>query len=91
MLAVTALSALLGAAPGVAVFESGQGGYHTYRIPSMLRMPHSGTLLLFAEGRKDSGADHGGLGRCPSLAGTVRRAAVPWPGLAKRNLPPRVS
>ena len=41
-----------------AVFVSGTEGYHTFRIPSMLRM-ESGALLVFAEGRKLSAADHG--------------------------------
>ena len=35
-----------------AVFVSGQGGYHTYRIPSLIATG-KGTLLAFCEGRKD--------------------------------------
>ena len=38
-------------------FVSGEDGYHTYRIPSLARLP-TGELLLFAEGRKLSSADH---------------------------------
>ena len=38
-------------------FVSGTDGYHTFRIPSLLRLS-SGDLLLFAEGRKLSSADH---------------------------------
>jgi sialidase-1 len=39
------------------VFQGGTEGYHTYRIPSLLRMD-SGVLLVFAEGRGQL-ADHG--------------------------------
>ncbi len=42
----------------VDVFVSGEGGYHTYRIPALLRTPN-GTLLAFTEGRKTSRADLG--------------------------------
>lgn len=42
------------------VFESGQGGYHTYRIPSLL-VTAKGTLLAFAEGRKGGRADFGDI------------------------------
>eukprot|EP00041_Stephanoeca_diplocostata_P011437 m.189871 g.189871 ORF g.189871 m.189871 type:complete len:468 (+) comp18535_c0_seq4:125-1528(+) len=45
--------------PGqVDALVSGTGGYHTYRIPAIVRLPN-GHLLLFAEGRKLSSADHG--------------------------------
>lgn len=40
------------------VYISGQGGYHTYRIPALLTAAN-GDLLAFAEGRKTSRADHG--------------------------------
>jgi len=39
------------------VFKAGQFGYHTFRIPAVIQTPTS--LLLFAEGRKLSGADEG--------------------------------
>jgi sialidase-1 len=42
------------------VFVSGQDGYHTYRIPAILRTAN-GTLLAFCEGRKDSGSDAGDI------------------------------
>mmetsp|Transcript_14200 Transcript_14200/g.39910 ORF Transcript_14200/g.39910 Transcript_14200/m.39910 type:complete len:396 (+) Transcript_14200:3-1190(+) len=49
----------LGAPPGsVTAFLSGEGGYHTYRIPALLVLP-SGHLLLFCEGRKRGSADDG--------------------------------
>ncbi|MGQ9652040.1 MAG: exo-alpha-sialidase [Phycisphaerae bacterium] len=43
-----------------AVFVSGEGGYHTYRIPSLIVTP-KGTLLAFCEGRKNSAADYGNI------------------------------
>lgn len=48
------------AAGGVQVFTAGQEGYHTYRIPAVVKSAKDpGTLLCFAEGRKLSSADHG--------------------------------
>lgn len=41
-------------------FVSGQGGYHTYRIPAIVRSTH-GTLLAFCEGRKNSASDAGDI------------------------------
>ena len=40
------------------VYISGDGGYHTYRIPSVIRTK-SGALLAFCEGRKESRHDSG--------------------------------
>src|SRR4051794_37394942 len=42
------------------VFRSGQGGYHTYRIPALITTS-KGTLLAFCEGRKNSGSDTGDI------------------------------
>jgi len=42
------------------VFRSGEGGYHTYRIPALITTP-KGTLLAFCEGRKNSGSDTGDI------------------------------
>ena len=42
------------------VFVAGQGGYHTYRIPSLLTTPR-GTLLATCEGRKNNRRDHGNI------------------------------
>src|SRR4026207_1998603 len=39
---------------------AGEGGYHTYRIPSVIVTP-KGTLLAFAEGRQGSAADAGNI------------------------------
>jgi sialidase-1 len=51
------------AAPAVEqvdVYTSGQEGYHTYRIPAVIRAVN-GTLLAFAEGRKSGGGDAGDI------------------------------
>lgn len=42
------------------VFVSGEGGYHTYRIPSVV-VTKAGTVLAFCEGRKNSRSDAGDI------------------------------
>ncbi|MCO6044286.1 exo-alpha-sialidase [Aeoliella sp. ICT_H6.2] len=42
------------------VYLRGQGGYHTYRIPAIVKSTE-GTLLAFAEGRKKNQFDHGDI------------------------------
>jgi sialidase-1 len=42
------------------VFTSGTGGYHTYRIPSLLITP-KGALLAICEGRKAGASDDGDI------------------------------
>jgi sialidase-1 len=42
------------------LFTSGTGGYHTYRIPALTQAP-DGTLIAFAEGRKNGGGDSGDI------------------------------
>ena len=43
----------------VDVFASGSEGYHTFRIPAVVRAP-DGSLLAFVEGRKENRRDPGG-------------------------------
>jgi sialidase-1 len=42
------------------VFTAGEGGYHTYRIPSLI-VTKTGTLLAFCEGRKSGRGDAGDI------------------------------
>lgn len=42
------------------VFEQGTGGYHTYRIPAIIRTKQ-GALLAFCEGRKSGRGDAGNI------------------------------
>lgn len=42
------------------VYVSGQDGYHTYRIPSVI-LTRQGTLLAFAEARRDGRGDSGDI------------------------------
>jgi sialidase-1 len=42
------------------LFRAGEGGYHTYRIPSLIET-RQGTLLAFCEGRKGSSSDAGDI------------------------------
>ncbi len=42
------------------VFTAGEGGYHTYRIPSLI-VTKKGTLLAFCEGRKNGRGDTGDI------------------------------
>ncbi len=45
---------------GEKLFVSGQDGYHTYRIPSVV-VTMKGTILAACEGRKDSRSDSGDI------------------------------
>lgn len=42
------------------IFNRGEDGYHTYRIPALLTLP-DGRTLAFCEGRRDSWEDYGKL------------------------------
>jgi len=44
----------------IVLFESGKGGYDTYRIPAIVKTT-KGTLLAFCEGRKNSSSDTGNI------------------------------
>jgi sialidase-1 len=63
------------------VFVSGQGGDHTYRIPSLL-VTKKGTLLAFCEGRKQGRGDSGDidllLRRSSDGGKTWERRRVVW-------------
>ncbi|MGO8700484.1 MAG: sialidase family protein [Limisphaerales bacterium] len=54
-------AATAGIAPSqVQVFRSGTQGYHTFRIPAVVRASN-GTLLAFAEGRRNNSGDIGAI------------------------------
>jgi sialidase-1 len=58
---VCGLLAAASAAPTqVEVFRSGEGGYQSYRIPSLI-VSMKGTLLAFCEGRVNSASDSGNI------------------------------
>jgi sialidase-1 len=63
------------------LFRAGTGGYHTYRIPSLLATPR-GTLLAFCEGRKGGRGDAGDidllLRRSPDGGKSWSAAQVVW-------------
>ena len=44
----------------VVVFQAGESGYHTFRIPAIIRHA-SGSLLAFCEGRKANSSDFGDI------------------------------
>ena len=44
----------------VTVFKAGESGYHTFRIPAVIRAP-GGDVLAFAEGRRNATADGGDI------------------------------
>lgn len=44
----------------VVVFKSGESGYHTFRIPAIIRHP-SGAIFAFCEGRKGNSSDFGDI------------------------------
>jgi sialidase-1 len=58
---VALVAAVLSArAAPVDVFRAGEGGYHSYRIPSLIATK-KGTLLAFCEGRRNSAGDAGDI------------------------------
>jgi sialidase-1 len=63
------------------LFGRGQAGYHTYRIPA-LTVTTKGTVLAFAEGRKNSGGDAGKIDLCVRRSvdngGTWNKQQIVW-------------
>lgn len=63
------------------LYVSGEGGYKTYRIPSLITTK-AGTLLAFCEGRKNSGSDTGDIDmmvrRSTDGGATWSDAAIVW-------------
>jgi len=63
------------------VFESGKDGYHTYRIPAVIRTK-TGTLLAFCEGRKNGRGDSGDIDllvkRSHDQGKTWSKAVIVW-------------
>ena len=57
---VAADSRAVGEVRKTVVFKSGEDGYHTYRIPAIVRS-RNGDMLAFAEGRKNGPGDHGDI------------------------------
>lgn len=44
-----------------AVWRAGEGSYHTYRIPAVIRTARHGVLLAFCEGRRNGRGDAGDI------------------------------
>lgn len=65
----------------VHLFSAGEGGYHTYRIPSIVTTA-KGTLLAFCEGRKEGRHDAGNIDivfkRSTDNGRTWSKAMVIW-------------
>lgn len=63
------------------IWVAGEGGYHTYRIPSLIETPN-GSLLAFCEGRKGGRGDAGDidllLKRSMDGGRTWSRSSVLW-------------
>lgn len=55
-----ALAGALPAARRISVWPAGEGGYHTFRIPAVVRT-RGGALLAFCEGRRDGQGDSGNI------------------------------
>lgn len=58
-------------------FVSGAEGYHTFRIPAVVRAAN-GSLIAFAEGRRDSPGDSGAI---QTVAKTSRDGGCTWSDL----------
>lgn len=43
------------------LFNAGENGYHTFRIPALLAIPNSSVILAFCEGRVNNSSDYGNI------------------------------
>jgi len=81
MWAATSVSIVCADVVQTAIFVSGSGGYHTYRIPSVIVTP-KGVVLAFCEGRKLGRGDAGDidllLRRSPDGGRTWETVQVVW-------------
>jgi len=57
---ISAATAFAAPLQHVTVFQQGEGGYHTFRIPAIVAA-NDGTLLAFAEGRVNGSGDNGNI------------------------------
>ena len=90
LLPLTACMQSMAEPMGVPLYQQGEQGCHTYRIPA-LAITNAGTLLAFCEGRKSSMSDSGDIGivlrRSEDNGGSWNEQQVVWddPGNTSGN------
>ena len=81
LLPLTACMQSMAEPMGVPLYQQGEQGCHTYRIPA-LAITNAGTLLAFCEGRKSSMSDSGDIGivlrRSEDNGGSWNEQQVVW-------------